>query len=219
MPSAFVPHAAIPELASRVTPEMLKVLEEIQQANFIRNGKGVNQDKTAILNQLSELGLVDPEYQGDTKDTPYIWVTCSNGVRVHEYLTGIRTRPHYELPSRELAAWVDEQGEKQWWMVDGDPLLTGRIPFPCPAAHLSRELRELNRPLLVEAKKEDGEAKGQIIGKEKIDELIGYFADNFSSSPDGGEEWRNDRLLYMCWKGRTDEWLLIEDSETAAQMN
>ncbi len=27
-----------------------------------------------------------------------------------------------------------------------------------------------------------------------------------------------DRILYLCWKGSTEEWLLSEDSETTALM-
>jgi hypothetical protein len=27
-----------------------------------------------------------------------------------------------------------------------------------------------------------------------------------------------DRLLYLCWKGTPNEWLLTEDSETAKEM-
>jgi len=39
MPAALVPHAAIPELAARVTSEMLKILRHIQKADFIMNGE------------------------------------------------------------------------------------------------------------------------------------------------------------------------------------
>ena len=34
-----------------------------------------------------------------------------------------------------------------------------------------------------------------------------------------GEEkppWSEDRILYLCWKGTIQEWLLAEDSETTA---
>ena len=30
--------------------------------------------------------------------------------------------------------------------------------------------------------------------------------------------WSEDRILYLCWKGSTEEWLLAEDSETTALM-
>ena len=39
--------------------------------------------------------------------------------------------PYYEVPSSELAAWLEQQGKDRWWNVDGDPLLTGEMPFPC----------------------------------------------------------------------------------------
>ena len=49
MPAALIPHAAIPELAARVTPEMLKVLRHIQKADFIMNGAGIDRNTTEIL--------------------------------------------------------------------------------------------------------------------------------------------------------------------------
>jgi hypothetical protein len=30
--------------------------------------------------------------------------------------------------------------------------------------------------------------------------------------------WSGDRVLYLCWKGSTNDWLLCEDSEAAEQM-
>ena len=134
-------------------------------------------------------------------------------------MTSIPVGPHYEIPSSEFAAWLEQQGKDRWWYVDGDPLLTGKLPFPCPADELVAELRKLNRPLLVQAKPDDPHAKGQPVAKDKLNELVGHFAENLHVSgsepmPPGA----GDRLLYLCWKGSPHEWLLAEDSETSAPM-
>jgi hypothetical protein len=219
MPADLVPHAAIPELAARVTPGMLRVLRHIQKADFIMNSKGLDAETAESLHQLTELGLVDPGYEGDTSGPPYMWVANGNGSRVLAYKTGIRGGPHYELPPAELAAWLEQEGPDRWWNVDGDPLLTGRMTFPCPARNLAAELRKIARPLLVQAKEDDGTAKGQPINKEKIDAVVDRVGNNIHMIR-GGEKppWSEDRILYLCWKGSTDEWLLAEDSETTALM-
>ena len=116
-------------------------------------------------------------------------------------------------------AWLEDQGKDRWWNVDGDPLLTGRLTFPCPASDLAAELRKIDRPLLVQAKKDDKDAKGQPVGEAKLDELVVHFSENLHD-PRGGEmpPWGGDRLFYLRWKGAPDEWLLEEDSETTEQM-
>jgi hypothetical protein len=216
MPAELVPNEAIPDLAARVnSPEMLRVLRRIQQTGSILNGSAVDQDTAAILKQLADLGLVDPGYAGPPTGPPYLWVSNGNGARVLSYLTGIRAGPHYEIPSSELAAWLEQQGEDRWWNVDGDPLLTGRMAFPCPADELAAELRKINRPLLIQAKKDDAGARGQVITKEKLHDLVDHFGENLPAFGAGQMPlWSGDRLLYLCWKGSPHEWLLVEDSET-----
>jgi hypothetical protein len=212
-------NAAIPELAARVKPEMLQVLRQVQKAGFIMNTREISPATVNILQQLTSLGLLDVAYEGDIRDRPYLWSSNGNGAGVLGYLTGIRAGPHCEIPSSELAAWLEEQGKEQWWNVDGDPLLTGRMTFPCPAEVLAGELREIDRPLLVQAKREDTGARGQPIGKEKLNEVVGHFAENVHIFGEGEiPRWSGDRLLYLCWKGSSNEWLLAEDSETTKQM-
>jgi hypothetical protein len=219
MPAHLVPHAAIPELSSRITPEMLKVLRHIQKADFIMNSGDLDPRTLEILQQLSNLGLVDPGYEGDPSHPPRMWVANGNGSRVLAYKTGIRGGPHYELPPAELAAWLEQQGADRWWNVDGDPLLTGRLTFPCPARTLTAELKKITRPLLIQAKKDDSAAKGQSINKEKIDAVVDRIGNNIHTGQGGDKPpWSDDRVLYLCWKGSTDEWLLAEDSETTALM-
>jgi hypothetical protein len=125
----------------------------------------------------------------------------------------IATTPHYEIASSELATWIEEQGTDRWWSVDGDPLLTGRLAFPCPGDELAEELRRLDRPLLLQDKNRNPEARGQRISREELDGLTSRLGDNIHAT--GAEPaWADDRLFYLCWKGAPDEWLLVEDSET-----
>ncbi|MCI0464135.1 MAG: hypothetical protein L0Z62_44950 [Gemmataceae bacterium] len=220
MPAKLVPNDAIPHLAARVdSPEMLKILHHIQQVGFILNGGDVDAETARILNQLAALGLVDPGYEGPPEGPPSIWVSNGNGSRVLKYLASIPVGPHYEILSSELAAWLEEQGPDRWWNVDGDPLLAGRRPFPCPASELAAELRRIGRPLLVQAKKDDANAKGQRIGKEKLNDLVEPFAENLHA-PGPGQlpPWGSDRFFYLRWKGSSEDWLLVEDSETTEQM-
>ncbi len=111
--------------------------------------------------------------------------------------------PHYEISSSELAAWLDKQGDDRCWYIDGDPLLGGRLSFPCPGDELATELRKINRQLLVQAKEDDAAAKGQAIDAVKLDSAVARF--------------RDDRVLYLCWTGSPHEWLLVEDSATTKQ--
>src|SRR3954468_24859301 len=90
--------------------------------------------------------------------------------------------PHYEIPSPELAIWLEQQGEDRWWNVDGDPLLTGRLTFPCPADELAAELRRIGRPLLVQAKQDDVDAKGQVIDASRLSEAVARFDENLHTS-------------------------------------
>ena len=130
-------------------------------------------------------------------------------------MPGIVSGPHYEISSSELAAWLEEQGKDRWWNVDGDPLLTGRIEFPCPADELAEELRRLARPLLVQVKAP--EAKGQRIDRAKIDGLVSRFDENLHTNSHAPPPWASDRFLYLCWKGSDNEWMLAEDSVTTEQ--
>ena len=93
------------------------------------------------------------------------------------------------------------------------------MTFPYPAGQLANELRKINRPLLVQAKKEDTAARGQPITKDKLNDLVDHFAENVDVSGEGEmPRCSGDRLLYLCWKDTSYEWLLAEDSETTEQM-
>ena len=84
---------------------------------------------------------------------------------------------------------------------------------------MSAELRKINRPLLVRANNSDPAADGKVVGRDAIDGLVGRFADNLA--PVNGSEnaaWLGDRILDLCWKDSTDEWMLIENRELSREI-
>jgi hypothetical protein len=125
----------------------------------------------------------------------------------------LRDEPHYKIVSPELAAWLEAQGTDRWWNVDGDPLLTGRLSFPCPADELATELRRINRTLLVQDRHKVPAGSGQQIVARDLDGLVTRLGDNI---PTNGVKpaWASDRVFLLCWEDRGDEWLLVEDEET-----
>lgn len=125
----------------------------------------------------------------------------------------IRVEPHFRLASAALAEWLEQQGVDRWWNVDGDPLLTGRLSFPCPADELAAELRRQNRTLLVQDRNKNPTGRGQFITAQDLDALVTRLGDNVAVN---GERpsWTNDRLFFLCWEDGRDEWLLVEDKET-----
>lgn len=130
----------------------------------------------------------------------------------------IEEGPHYEIYSGEIAKWLEERQTDTWWNVDGDPLLTGRIPFPAPADELAAELRVINRPLLAEAQVGDRDAHGQAIVADEIGpRLIHWVGDLYRSKLP--RESANDKYLSLQWKGLPHEWLLVEDGLTANQFS
>ncbi len=215
MIAELVPHADIPDLAARITPEMLSVLSEIQRTETLRPSAGRDGEKDRVLRRLVELGLVDGDE--DARGEPRMYRINANGSRALFYRTGIRSGPHYELAPATLADWIEDQDRGMWWAVSGDPLLTSLMSFPCAAADLVGRLRKMRRVLLVRAPKSDQDAKGQPIGKEKLDELVerkvDYRAD-WPSPPPGSR----DRFLSLCWKDLLPDWQLWEDGWAADRM-
>jgi hypothetical protein len=125
----------------------------------------------------------------------------------------IRGEPHFKIASAALAEWLERQGVDRWWNVDGDPLLTGRLSFPCPADELAAELRRLNRPLLVQDRSKSPSGRGQPITAQQLDALVTRLGDDVKvNGPRPG--WVNDRMFFLCWEDREDDWLLVEDEET-----
>jgi hypothetical protein len=112
----------------------------------------------------------------------------------------IRDRPHYVLKPAELAKWLDRHTEN-WWWVDGDPLLTGVVDFPCPSGELTEVLRRSKRELFlypVVPIPSGSEPTGQTIKWQSLDELADR--DNADKA----------RTFLLSWSDRDDEWLLTE---------
>lgn len=131
-----------------------------------------------------------------------------------EQTMSILSEPHFETSSAELATWIEKQGPAVWWNVDGDPILTDRLEFPCPGDELAEALRQLDRSLLIQDPKRREEARGQTVGAAELDSLADRLGRNVGHS---GEKpsWADDRIFYCCWKDANDEWLLVEDRETS----
>ena len=49
-------------------------------------------------------------------------------------------RPVATIDARQLAKWLDAN-QNEWWRVDGEPGLIGRIDFPCPGDELAEVMR------------------------------------------------------------------------------
>ena len=112
----------------------------------------------------------------------------------------VHERPHFVVKPAELAKWLDQEPET-WWMVDGDPRLTGQVDFPCPSEELSDALRHYKKDLFlypVEPISTGPKPAGQVIGRERLDEL----ADR--NNP------QKRRTFLLTWSDRQDEWLLVE---------
>ena len=125
----------------------------------------------------------------------------------------LRDEPHYRIASSELAAWLEAQGTDRWWTVDGDPLLTGRLSLPCPADELADELRRINRTLLVRDRRKPPAGRGEQIVARDLDGLAARLGENLQTNGTP-PPWASDRLFFLCWEEREDEWLLVEDEET-----
>ena len=125
-----------------------------------------------------------------------------------------KSEPHFEVQSADLATWIERQGTTVWWNVDGDPLLTDRLEFPCLGDEFADALRQLNRPLLIQDPKKRKEANGKVIAVAELDSVADLVGNNVQYKGDK-PFWADDRTFYCCWKGSDNEWLLIEDRETS----
>ncbi len=112
--------------------------------------------------------------------------------------------PRLELDSAELANWLDKQAPEVWWLVDGDPLLTGNLSFPCPSDVLAKELRRVDQPLLL-IPPSDTKLGDRHISSSDLDSLVQKDQD------------RDERILLLRWAKSPDsiDWTLIEDKESA----
>src|SRR5260370_10045806 len=82
----------------------------------------------------------------------------------------IKEKPHYTLSAASLAEWIERQPD-QWWSVDGDPLLSSILDFPCPTDEIAPMLRSIGSNLLVQDKNPMSPANGEMVDRDKLDEL------------------------------------------------
>jgi hypothetical protein len=115
----------------------------------------------------------------------------------------VKDQPHYTLPAKTLAEWLETQPDG-WWSVDGDPLLTSVVDFPCPSDELAPMIRRLGVDLLVQDKNPASDAHGQVIAKDDVDKL----ADTSSR--------RHRKIFRLSWADSDVDWLLLEDEALAA---
>lgn len=100
MPADLIPNDAIPILAEQIdSPAMLIILRRLQQNGFIQNNHDITQETAAIFRRLTELGLVDPGFDGPKDDKPFIWVRNGNGDKVLRYFEGTR-KPDLKIHPR-----------------------------------------------------------------------------------------------------------------------
>lgn len=107
---------------------------------------------------------------------------------------------HYLLDAKELARWLLAQGDL-WWTVDGDPLLTSRIIFSCPADELAEELRRIDRPLELFHAAAPAPPPVRWVTCADLDRL----ADT--------ENNLHERTFLLRWQGDEEAWLLSEDKD------
>ena len=83
----------------------------------------------------------------------------------------VKEKPYYRVQAVNLADWLESQPES-WWDVDGDPLLTSHLDFPCPSDELAPAIRGIRHNLFVRNKNAASNARGEIVGIDRLDELI-----------------------------------------------
>jgi hypothetical protein len=127
-------------------------------------------------------------------------IECPAIIAMEIPVVRIIERPHYRVEARDLAAWIDDQGEGTWWRVDGDPLLMGLLDLPCPPEELSAALRSIDKPLLVDDP--DDFAAGQLLALEEVDRVVTVNRMGM-------------RRMFLTWEDGTVDWLLSEADEVS----
>jgi len=117
---------------------------------------------------------------------------------------GVKDKPHYTLRAATLAKWIESQPDK-WWFVDGDPLLTSILDFPCPSDELAPAIRKIGKDLLLQDKHVDSSAHGEVVEGDQLDEL----SDTNNK--------RRQKTFRLSWMDSDEDWLLIEDEAMVAK--
>jgi hypothetical protein len=105
--------------------------------------------------------------------------------------------PFYTISAKTLAEWLDDQPEA-WWLVDGDPVLTSHVDFPCPSDELSAELRRVGKSLRMFDPRKNSRATGGRVSIKMLREL----ADTNNNS--------KARTYFLSWEGDDNQWLLMD---------
>ena len=116
----------------------------------------------------------------------------------------VKSHPHFSISPEEFTTWLENQ-PNCWWFVDGDPVLTGQVDFPCPSDELADAIRRVGMSLLIIDKTPGSKARGERIAPDKLD--------NISDRDNRLRE----RTFLCCWEDADVDWLLIEDTEAAKQ--
>jgi len=116
----------------------------------------------------------------------------------------VQVKPSYTVRASILAKWIETQPDR-WWIVDGDPLLTSLLDFPCPSDELAPVIRNIGKDLLLHGKRDTAPDCGEIVDSDKLDQLC-----------DTGGRHR-EKTLGLCWADSDVDWLLIEDKDAVRQ--
>jgi len=135
MPAALVQNDHIPELAARIdSPAMLRVLRQVQDDGFVKNGSDLDNETAITLERLVSLGLVDPGF--DSEGKPFLWVANHNGKRV---LRHIQNESKLSiLPSAKAALEAMPEKDRRAVLAAAESLQ--RIP---PDSWASRNVQQL----------------------------------------------------------------------------
>jgi hypothetical protein len=115
----------------------------------------------------------------------------------------MKQKPYYTLAANTLAEWLENQPDK-WWSVDGDPVLTSSVDFPCPSDELAPMVLRVGKNLLLQEKNPTSQAHGEAITADKLDELA-----EISNR-------KHKRIFRLSWEGSDVDWLLLEDEAMVA---
>ena len=115
---------------------------------------------------------------------------------------------HYDADVRELAAWLEAQGPRRLWAVDGEQDLAGKLSFPSTSEDLSHALREHGGMIRVYAPPGNELPLGKPLTRE-----------NFDAVAERSDDARAFTLAWIDGGGAGESWDLVEDaiaSELAA---
>ena len=110
--------------------------------------------------------------------------------------------PYYTIDAAVLAKWLLGQPDF-WWNVDGDPLLTSLVDFPCPSGEIASALEKVSGTLRVFDARDDAKANGEPIAADQLKDLAN--TENNSHA----------RTFLLRWDDGDVQWLLAEDPDAA----